>query len=167
MGNIRNFLMSKIMLKKCKNKICGAVRINGLPATVLALLSFVIGGVSTSFAAGAVGLPRVTQELVAPPFLPKHNQVAVGGPKVVQVRLEIVEKEIQIAPDAYVQALTFNGSVPSPLIVVHQDDYVEFTIANSPNNTMMHNIDLHASSGSLGAAGLSQVNPGQEATVRF
>ena len=85
----------------------------------------------------------------------------------VQVRLEIVEKEIQIAPDAYVQALTFNGSVPSPLIVVHQDDYVEFTIANSPNNTMMHNIDLHASSGSLGAAGLSKVNPGQEATVRF
>ena len=95
------------MLKKCKNKICGAVRINGLPATVLALLAFVIGGVSTSFAAGAAGLPRVTQELVAPPFLPKHNQVAVGGPKVVQVRLEIVEKEIQIAPDAYVQALTF------------------------------------------------------------
>ena len=133
----------------------------------LAFLATVLAGVSTSFAAGAGGLPRVTQELVAPPFLPKHNQVAVGGPKVVQVRLEIVEKEIQIAPDAYVQALTFNGSVPSPLIVVHQDDYVEFTIANSPNNTMMHNIDLHASSGSLGAAGLSQVNPGQEATVRF
>ena len=155
------------MLKKCKNKICGAVRINGLPATVLALLAFVIGGVSPSFAAGAAGLPRVTQELVAPPFLPKHNQVAVGGPKVVQVRLEVVEKEIQIGPDAYVQAMTFNGSVPAPLIVVHQDDYVEFTIANSPNNTMMHNIDLHASSGSLGAAGLSKVNPGQEATVRF
>jgi len=105
------------MLKKCKNKIYGAVRINGLPATVLALLAFVIGGVSTSFAAGAGGLPRVTQELVAPPFLPKHNQVAVGGPKVVQVRLEIVEKEIKIAPDVYELALTFNGSVPSPLII--------------------------------------------------
>lgn len=85
----------------------------------------------------------------------------------VQVRLEVVEKEIQIGSDAYVQAMTFNGSVPAPLVVVHQDDYVEFTIVNSANNTLMHNIDLHASSGSLGAAGLSKVNPGQEATVRF
>ena len=166
-GNFRNFLMSKIMLKKCKNKICGAVRINGLPATVLALLAFVIGGVSTSFAAGAAGLPRVTQELVAPPFLPKHNQVAIGGPKVVQVRLEVVEKEIKVAEGVYVQALTFNGTVPAPMIVVHQDDYLEFTIVNNSKNIFMHNIDLHASSGSLGAAGLSKVNPGQEATVRF
>tara|TARA_B100000315_G_C14265846_1_gene446376 strand:- start:17 stop:286 length:270 start_codon:yes stop_codon:yes gene_type:complete len=47
----------------------------------LAFLATVLTGVSTSFAAGAGGLPRVTQELVAPPFLPKHNQVAVGGPK--------------------------------------------------------------------------------------
>ena len=155
------------MLKKCKNKICGAVRINGLPATMLALLAFVIGGVSTSFAAGAAGLPRVTQELVAPPFLPKHNQLAIGGPKVVQVRLEVVEKEIKVAEVVYVQALTFNGTVPAPMIVVHQDDYLEFTIVNNSKNIFMHNIDLHASSGSLGAAGLSKVNPGQEATVRF
>ena len=150
-----------------QNKICGAVSINGLPATVLALLAFVIGGVSTSFAAGAAGLPRVTQELVAPPFLPKHNQVAIGGPKVVQVRLEVVEKEIKVAEVVYVQALTFNGTVPAPMIVVHQDDYLEFTIVNNSKNIFMHNIDLHASSGSLGAAGLSKVNPGQEATVRF
>ena len=46
------------MLKKCKNKICGAVRINRLPATVLALLAFVIGGVSPSFAAGAARIKR-------------------------------------------------------------------------------------------------------------
>ena len=74
------------MLKKCKKKICGAVRVTGLSTSILALLAFVVGGVSTSFAAGAAGLPRVTQELVAPPFLPKHNQVAIDGPKVVQVR---------------------------------------------------------------------------------
>ena len=78
-----------------------------------------------------------------------------------------MEKEIQIAPDVYVQALTFIGTVPAPLIVVHQDDYVEFTIVNNAKNIFMHYIDLHASSGSLGAVGLSQVNPGQKATVRF
>jgi nitrite reductase (NO-forming) len=37
-------------------------------------------------------LPVVTQELVAPPFVPKHDQVAKGGPKVVKVRMETIEK---------------------------------------------------------------------------
>ena len=32
-------------------------------------------------AANIQGLERVTQKLVAPPFLPEHNQVAKGGPK--------------------------------------------------------------------------------------
>ena len=41
-------------------------------------------------------LPRVIQTLVAPPFLPEHTQIAVGGPKVVQIEMEIIEKEIQI-----------------------------------------------------------------------
>ena len=26
--------------------------------------------------------------------------------------------------------MTFNGSVPGPLMVVHQDDYVELTLVN-------------------------------------
>ena len=70
-------------------------------------------------------LPVVTQELVAPPFVPKHDQVAKGGPKVVKIRMETIEKQVQIAPDGTkMWALTFNGTVPGPLIVVHQDDYV-------------------------------------------
>ena len=32
-------------------------------------------------------LPRVTQELVAPPFAPEHEQVASGGPKVVEITM--------------------------------------------------------------------------------
>src|SRR5262245_17744600 len=32
-------------------------------------------------------LPRVQQKMVAPPFLPKHEQVASTGPKVVEVTL--------------------------------------------------------------------------------
>ena len=37
-------------------------------------------------------LERVTQTLVPPPFLPDHDQIASGGPKVVQVRLVVEEK---------------------------------------------------------------------------
>ena len=65
-------------------------------------------------------LERVTQTLVAPPFLPEHEQVAKGDPKIVQVRLVVEEKLIEIAPDGTkIWALTFNGSVPGPIIVVH------------------------------------------------
>ena len=36
-------------------------------------------------------LERVTQKLVAPPFLPGHEQVAEGEPKILQVRMVIEE----------------------------------------------------------------------------
>ena len=39
-------------------------------------------------------LPRVKIELVAPPFVHAHEQVATGGPKVVEFTMKIVEKKI-------------------------------------------------------------------------
>ena len=87
-------------------------------------------------------LQRVTQTLVTPPFLPQHEQVAEGEPKVVQVRLVVEEKLMEIAPDgAKIWALTLNGSVPGPIIVVHQNDYVELTLVNPETNALTHNID--------------------------
>ena len=112
-------------------------------------------------------LPRVKQKLVSPPFVPDHEQVAMGGPKIVEVEFIIEEKEIEVAPDAFIQAMTFNGSVPGPLIVVHEGDYVELTLINPKTNTLMHNIDFHASTGALGAGDLTKVSPGQQVKVRF
>jgi len=113
-------------------------------------------------------LERITQRLVAPPFLPAHEQVAEGPPKVVQVRMVIEEKRMQISPDgATIWAMTFAGSVPGPIIVVHQDDYVELTLVNPKTNTLLHNIDFHAATGALGGAELTHVAPGQEVVLRF
>ncbi len=113
-------------------------------------------------------LPRVKQEMVAPPFLPKHDQVAKGGPKVVEVRFVIEEKKMVLDDDgAEIWALTFNGSVPGPMIVVHQDDYIELTLVNPDTNAMEHNIDFHASTGALGGGGLTHVSPGEECMLRF
>ena len=112
-------------------------------------------------------LPRVKQKLVSPPFVPDHEQVAMGGPKIVEVEFIIEEKEIEVAPGAFVQAMTYNGSVPGPLIVVHEGDYVELTLVNPKTNTLLHNIDFHASTGALGAGELTQVSPGQQVKVRF
>ena len=69
----------------------------------------------------AAGLKRVTQKLVKPPGLPEHDQVAKGGPKIVEVRLVVIEQKMVIdGRGTTVNALTFQGSVPAPLIVVHE-----------------------------------------------
>ena len=112
-------------------------------------------------------LPVVQQKLVAPPFLPEHDQVAQDGPKVVQVRLTAEEKAMDIGNGVMIQALTFNGSIPGPMIVVHQGDYVELTLENPAHNQLRHTIDLHAATGALGGAALLKIDPGQEATMRF
>jgi len=113
-------------------------------------------------------LPRVKQEMVAPPFFPKHDQVAMGGPKVVEVELVIEEKKMVLDDDgAEIWALTFNGSVPGPMIVVHENDYVELTLVNPASNLMEHNIDFHASTGALGGGGLTHISPGEECVLRF
>ena len=112
-------------------------------------------------------LEHIKEALVAPPFLPKFNQVDTGAPKVVEVKLVVQEKELQVAPDAKIWALTYNGSVPGPLIVVHQNDYVQVTVVNPKTNTLTHNIDFHAATGDLGGGSISVVSPGQQVTFRF
>ena len=58
-------------------------------------------------------LPRFKLDLVAPPFVPKHDQVASGGPKVVEVTM--TAKEMRWTVDdggAEIWASTFDGSIP-------------------------------------------------------
>lgn len=115
----------------------------------------------------AANLERVTQKLVAPPALPEHQQIADGEPVVVKVELVVEEKKIEIAPGVFIWALTFNGTVPGPIIVVHENDYVELTLVNPAESTLLHNIDFHAASGAMGGGDLSMVAPGEQATFRF
>lgn len=112
-------------------------------------------------------LEHVTQKLVAPPLLPEYSQVDEGAPKVVEVELTVVEKKLEIAPGVFTWALTYNSSVPGPIIVVHQNDYVEVTVVNPASNTMVHNIDFHAATGAMGGGDLTHVAPGQKVTFRF
>lgn len=123
--------------------------------------------VNATFEGEGDDLERVKQEMVMPPLVPVHDQVAKGGPKIVEVTFEIQEKKMEVAPGDSIWALTFNGSVPGPLIVVHQDDFVELTLKNPATNSMMHNIDFHAATGHMGGGDISEVNPGQEVTFRF
>ncbi len=113
-------------------------------------------------------LPRQKLDLVKPPFFPEHSQKAIGKPKIIEVELTVQEKKWTLDNDGTeIIALTYNGSVPAPLIVVHQDDYVELTLKNPSTNTMEHNIDLHAATGALGGAALTTIVPGEQAVLRF
>ncbi len=113
-------------------------------------------------------LPRVTQELVAPPGAPEHEQVASGGPKVIEVTMVTHEVRWEIDDlGTEVWALTYDGSVPGPLIVCHEGDYVELTLINPKESTMEHNIDFHASTGALGGGTLTHVQPGEQTKLRW
>ncbi|MDQ8698239.1 copper-containing nitrite reductase [Hyphomicrobium sp. LHD-15] len=136
-----------------------------------------LGGATSSHAekaaakpasADIASLPRVKVELVKPPFVHAHTQKAEGGPKIVEFTMTIEEKKIIIDDKGTeVHAMTFNGSVPGPLMVVHQNDYVELTLINPATSSMPHNIDFHSATGALGGAGLTLVNPGEKAVLRF
>lgn len=129
------------------------------------------GAVETNAAATAADiakLERVKVELVKPPFVHAHTQKAEGGPKVYEFTMTIEEKKMILDDKGTeVHAMTFNGSVPGPLMVVHQNDYVELTLINPETNELQHNIDFHAATGALGGGALTVVNPGERTVLRF
>ena len=113
-------------------------------------------------------LLRESVTLVAPPFVHAHEQVTKSGPKIIEFKLTVVEKPIVIDDDGTtIPGMTFNGSIPGPLMVVHEGDYVEVTLVNPTTNMMMHNIDFHSATGALGGAALMEVNPGEQAVLRW
>src|SRR5450432_3208555 len=113
-------------------------------------------------------LPRQHVDLVAPPFVHAHEQATKTGPKIIEFTLPIEEKKVVIDNEGTTfQAMTFNGSMPGPLMVVHEGDYVEVTLVNPDTNSMPHNIDFHAATGGLGGGALTHVSPGEQVVLRW
>jgi nitrite reductase (NO-forming) len=89
------------------------------------------------------------------------------APRTVKVNLETVELEGQLADGTTYTYWTFGGRVPGPFIRARVGDIVEITLANRPQSTMIHSIDLHAATGPGGGAAVMQVPPGEEKTFTF
>ncbi len=115
----------------------------------------------------ADNLKHITQDLVAPPNLPEYDQVAKGDPVVVEVNLVVKEQFVELTPGVKTWQLTYNGTVPGPIIVVHQYDFVQLTLDNPSTNTLIHNIDFHAATGALGGGDITKVGPGEKVVIRF
>ncbi len=117
---------------------------------------------------GPLPTRREKIEPAIPPFVHPHDQVAKGGPVIKEVTLTVHEKKIVVDDDGTtLNAFTYNGSVPGPLLVVHQDDYIELTLVNPSTNMFEHNVDFHASTGALGGGALTHVAPGEQVTLRY
>lgn len=140
----------------------------GGPLAATSAMTQTVATAASSAQADISGLPRVKQELVAPPSVPEHEQVATGGPKIVEVELVVHEGKRVIDDDgAEIDALMFNNSIPGPLIICHEGDYVELTLKNPAGNFFEHNIDFHASTGALGGGALTHVQPGEQVLLRW
>jgi nitrite reductase (NO-forming) len=123
---------------------------------------------SAQMRADDLNLLRERVTLVPPPFVHTHEQATKSKPKIVEFTLTVVEKPIVI-DDAgtTIPGSTFNGSIPGPLMVAHEGDYVEVTLVNPATNKMAHNVDFHAATGALGGGGLTHVNPGERVVLRW
>jgi len=77
--------------------------------------------------------------------LPEAARPVNGRPAtVVQVERETHEIRALIDENLGRVLFPFGGTVPGPMIRVRQDDRVELTLRNHPDNRTPHNIDLHA-----------------------
>src|SRR5208283_1499238 len=98
----------------------------------VAYVAVFLAGLSAAVPCRAEGDPKLPREkvaLVAPPFVHAHEQVAKSGPKIIEFKMTVVEKPVVIdEAGTTIPGFTYNGSIPGPLMVVHEGDYVEVTL---------------------------------------
>ncbi|MBN9350386.1 MAG: nitrite reductase, copper-containing [Chitinophagaceae bacterium] len=107
----------------------------------------------------------VTAELTDAPNVPKP--LTYTSPKRVMVKLDVIEKVMNISDSSQYTFWTFGGHVPGKFIRVRQGDLVDFTLYNHPDSKLTHNIDLHAVTGPGGGAEASSTAPGQSTHFQF
>ena len=79
------------------------------------------------------------------------------------------EVVIEVAPDNALHpggimynAMTFNGTVPAPLIAVDQGDTLRITLRNDGDT--VHSLNFHAGLGPSEASGSGPLKPGESRT---
>ncbi|MDZ7729977.1 MAG: copper-containing nitrite reductase [Natrialbaceae archaeon] len=88
---------------------------------------------------------------------PKHHDISITA----------TERIAEVEPGVTFEFMTFDDQVPGPMIRVRRGDTVRITLTNAEENSLPHNIDLHAVYGPGGGAGASTVNPGETASFEF
>jgi len=66
-----------------------------------------------------------------------------SSPRTHEVTLTTEEVTAEIEPGVTFDYMTFDGGIPGPMVRVRQDDTVELTLENLPDNAAPHNVDFH------------------------
>src|SRR5699024_11022433 len=84
-----------------------------------------------------------------------------------EVNIEMTTQitDIEIAPGIEYKTWNFNGEVPGPLIVIQEDNWINFTIHNM-DPAIPHSVDFHAVHTNP-AIGYADVEPNETGTFRF
>ncbi|GHA26004.1 copper-containing nitrite reductase [Oceanisphaera arctica] len=122
-------------------------------------------GFTFALSAQAASLPVIDAVLTSPPMVPPPIQRDHAAKLV--VKMETVEKVMEIADGVEYMFWTFGGSVPGQFLRVREGDEVEFHLSNHPSSKMPHNIDLHAVTGPGGGAASSFTAPGHTSVFNF
>jgi len=123
---------------------------------------------STKIANDKVNIEKLPKEkfvLVSPPLAPPP--ITRNKSARVAIEVEVKETVKQLSDGVNYTFWTFGGTVPGPMFRVREGDYVDFSLANHPNNKLPHNIDLHAVTGQGGGAEGSFTAPGHKSTFSF
>ncbi len=64
------------------------------------------------------------------------------GPK--SITITAIDAVVPVAPDAYLNAWTYNGTVPGPMLRVVEGDEVDFTFRVDENALIGHSLDFHS-----------------------
>ncbi|HLH21872.1 MAG TPA: multicopper oxidase domain-containing protein [Chloroflexota bacterium] len=105
----------------------------------------------------------------APYSAPAHEPVSAVAPPYnpadsVDVNLVMDDQQVlEVAPNTYYEAWTFNGTVPGPVIRVKQGATVNVTLTN--NGRMPHSLDFHSAKTPI--ANYRNVSPGETFSWSF
>lgn len=139
------------------------MKVQHIIITLAALFAF--QAVSAASVLDINSLPVETAVLTHAPDVPPP--LTRKTPARVKIHLEVKEETKRLADGVEYAFWTFGGSVPGPFMRIRVGDYVDFTLANHPDNKMPHNIDLHAVTGQGGGAEGSFAAPGHKSTFSF
>lgn len=97
-------------------------------------------------------------------------------PRTVEVDLAVREVVAELTPGVAASVWAFapvhdgrvgKPTVPGPMVRVMEGDTVVLHLRNASDSSEPHNIDLHAVVGPGGGGAVTEVSPGEEATLRF
>ncbi|MFI5254521.1 MAG: multicopper oxidase domain-containing protein [Candidatus Limnocylindrales bacterium] len=115
--------------------------------------------------------PPASGVIAADPNAPPYTLYDATAPKVLEGTTHdidlVVQEKLMTVATGFVQAVwTFNGTVPGPVIRVHEGDTVRIHLKNPITNSMSHSVDFHASQVAWNDE-MTSIKPGEEKLYEF